>query len=133
MFYNLRVARFGRTRLNHSDLERVRLHLSFQKVYPLVILKQGRLKRLKVQVIMYSRPGCHLCDVAKQDIDEADCTADYILEVVNIESDPVLLNKYRYDIPVVTINGVEAFRHQVDSKLFKEAVAKVRTGQHHSQ
>ena len=74
----------------------------------------------KAHVIIYSRPGCHLCDEAKQAIEAAHCLDEYTLEEINIESDPGLLNQYQYDIPVITINGVEAFRHRLTSEAFRE-------------
>jgi len=73
----------------------------------------------KPHVIIYSRPGCHLCDEAKKSIQDADCPDDYTLEEINIESDPELLRLYRFDIPVVTINGVEAFRHRLNPEDFR--------------
>ena len=71
------------------------------------------------QVIIYSRPGCHLCDEAKTVIQNAGCSDRFTLEEINIESDSELLRKYKYDIPVVTIDGVEAFRHRVNAAEFK--------------
>jgi len=65
-------------------------------------------------VRIYSRPGCHLCDEAKMAIQNAGCSDRFTLEEVNIESDEALLRKYKYDIPVVTIDSVEAFRHRVN-------------------
>jgi glutaredoxin len=73
----------------------------------------------KAHVIIYSRPGCHLCDEAKSAMQAAGCNESFTLEEVNIESDKELLRKYQYDIPVVTINGVEAFRHRVDIAEFR--------------
>jgi len=74
----------------------------------------------KAHVIVYSRPGCHLCDDAKEAIHAAGCDHAFTFEEVNIESSRELLLKYQFDIPVVTINDVEAFRHRVDPKKFKE-------------
>jgi glutaredoxin len=74
----------------------------------------------KAQVTIYSRPGCHLCDEAKQAIEGAGCQNEYTLEQINIESDQDLLNRYQYDIPVVTINGVEAFRHRLTAEDFRK-------------
>ena len=76
----------------------------------------------KPHVIVYSRPGCHLCDEAKLAIQGAGVSDRFTLEEVNIESDAELLRKYKFDIPVVTIDGVEAFRHRVDVKRFRELV-----------
>ena len=74
----------------------------------------------KTQVILYTRPGCHLCEEAKLAIEAAGCADLYTLTEVNIESGPVLLDLYKDHIPVVTIDGVQAFRHEVDSDSFKE-------------
>ena len=76
----------------------------------------------KPHVIVYSRPGCHLCDEAKHAILSAGVDDRFTFEEVNIESDPELLRKYKYDIPVVTIDGAEAFRHRVDPRIFKTRI-----------
>jgi glutaredoxin len=76
----------------------------------------------KPHVIVYSRPGCHLCDEAKLAIATAACDERFTLEEINIESDPELLRKYKYDIPVVVIDGVEAFRHRVDVRQFRTRI-----------
>ena len=76
----------------------------------------------KPHVIVYSRPGCHLCDEAKDAMNRSGISSLFTLEEVNIESDPELLKKYKYDIPVVTIDGVEAFRHRVNTDEFKRLI-----------
>ena len=78
----------------------------------------------KAHVIVYSRPGCHLCDEAKEAIERAGCNEAFSFEEINIETSGELLLKYRFDIPVVTINGHEAFRHRVDSTKFRELVTQ---------
>jgi len=74
----------------------------------------------KPHVIIYSRPGCHLCDEAKAAIQNAGCNESFTLEEIDIESDERLLRKYKYDIPVVTIDGVETFRHRVPVENFRK-------------
>ncbi len=78
----------------------------------------------KARVIVYSRPGCHLCDEAKAVIQNSHCSDRFTLEEVNIESDDELLKKYKYDIPVVTIDGEEAFKHRVDLREFRIRVMR---------
>jgi glutaredoxin len=73
----------------------------------------------KAQVILYTKPGCHLCDEMKDEIRRADCAELYALDEVNIETDPELLARYRYEIPVLLIDGVEAFRHRLRAADFK--------------
>jgi glutaredoxin len=76
----------------------------------------------RVRVVIYSRPGCHLCDEAKQAIQAAGCQNEYTLTEIDIESDPDLLRRYQYDIPVITIDGIEAFRHSLTSEEFRLAI-----------
>jgi hypothetical protein len=49
----------------------------------------------------------------------ASCAGEYTLDEVNIENDPELLERYKDDIPVITFNGVEAFRHRLTSEEFR--------------
>lgn len=76
----------------------------------------------KPHVVVYSRPNCHLCDQAKAVIQNCGAAESFTFEEINIESDETLLKKYQFDIPVVLIDGVEAFRHRVDVKQFLEKI-----------
>ena len=79
----------------------------------------------QVQVILYRKPGCHLCEVMKKEMAKADCAELYKLQEINIESDAGLFARYRYDIPVLMIDGVEAFRHRVTADSFRTYVTKL--------
>ena len=79
----------------------------------------------KPHVIVYSRPGCHLCDEAKAAILSAGCSDDFVLEEINIESDEELLRKYKYDIPVISINGVESFIHRLNPSEFRTRIRRI--------
>ena len=68
---------------------------------------------MKTKVIIYSRPGCHLCEEAKAAMCAAGCPGEYTLDEVNIENDPELMERYKDDIPVITFNGVEAFSTRI--------------------
>ncbi len=83
--------------------------------------------RTTIRVIIYSRPGCHLCEEAKNAIQAAECSKEYTLEEINIESDPELLRLYRYDIPVIMIDGIEAFWHRLTPDEFREKLQSLRT------
>lgn len=56
----------------------------------------------------------------------AGCEGEYTLEEVNIEDDPELWERYKNDIPVITFNGVEAFRHRVASEEFRSRIVEIR-------
>ena len=83
--------------------------------------------RERAQVILYSKPGCHLCDEMKAEISKANCTGLYELQEINIESDAELFARYRNDIPVLSINGVDAFKHRLSSADFRDRLNQLRT------
>jgi thiol-disulfide isomerase/thioredoxin len=60
-------------------------------------------------ITLYGRPGCHLCDQVEQRIRRVGEQYPLVLRVVNIESDPRLLEKYMLTIPAVEIDGEEVF------------------------
>lgn len=78
----------------------------------------------KLRLVLYSKPGCHLCDEMKEAIHGAGISDLYTLEEVNIEDDPELLARYRFEIPVLSIDGVEGFRHRLDADEFKAYVTE---------
>jgi len=58
----------------------------------------------------------------KEEMNRAGCSDLYELEEINIEDDSDLFARYRYEIPVVSINGVEAFRHHLRADEFRNYV-----------
>lgn len=76
-------------------------------------------------MIIYSRPGCHLCDEAKTSISSAGCDDAFILEEVNIDEDPELRERYQFDVPVILIDGIKAFKHRVDPREFKRKLRRI--------
>ncbi len=56
-----------------------------------------------MQVVLYSKPGCHLCDMAKADLLDLASEIGFVLQVKDILTDPVLFDRFRYLIPVVDI------------------------------
>ena len=81
---------------------------------------------MKPHVIIYSRPGCHLCEEAKAAIEQAGCSDQFTLEEINIESDNELLRKYKYDIPVITIDGLETFIHRLTPQEFRQKISATK-------
>ena len=81
--------------------------------------RRAAAKTPQVRVRLYTRAGCHLCDEMKREIQRAGCPELYALDEVNIETDSDLLALYRYEIPVLLINGVEVFRHRLTAADFK--------------
>lgn len=65
-------------------------------------------------VVLYSRPGCHLCDAARDALEAERELAGFELREVSIDGDPELERAYGVRIPVVEVDGREAFEFEVD-------------------
>ena len=65
-------------------------------------------------VILYGREGCCLCDDAREVLLRVRCKHPFMLQERDIEQDDALHRAYLERIPVVTIDGVEAFELFVD-------------------
>ena len=80
---------------------------------------------VKAHVILYTRPGCHLCEEARQEMLAARCADEYTLEEVNIETVPALMEQYGYEIPVIVINGIKAFKYRLTATEFKRRLRRL--------
>jgi hypothetical protein len=65
-------------------------------------------------VVLYTREGCCLCDQARELIQAARERVPFAFEERDIERDDALMRAYLERIPVVTVDGVEAFELFVD-------------------
>ncbi len=65
-------------------------------------------------VVLYGRDGCCLCDEAKEILVRTRAKHPFVLQERDIDEDDELHRAYLERIPVVTIDGVEAFEFFVD-------------------
>jgi glutaredoxin len=79
--------------------------------------------RLVAEVLMYSRPGCGLCDTAREVIMREQQRTRFGYREVDISGDDALELEYGIRIPVVMVNGRELFEIAVDARRLAEAVA----------
>ena len=61
---------------------------------------------------MYSRPTCHLCDVARHAIQSLGGAFEF--DEISVEGDETLERDYGLRVPVVLVDGEEAFETVVD-------------------
>ena len=81
-------------------------------------------RRPRALVKLYTRPGCHLCEEARREMQAAGCADSYELEEINIDADPELRRRYGWDIPVVTIDGAHAFKHRLTRDAFRDEIRR---------
>jgi hypothetical protein len=75
-----------------------------------------------VDVVLYARAGCHLCDVARGVILAERVRTPFAFEEVDIETSDDLTKEYGIRIPVVRVDGVERFEISVDPAAFAQLV-----------
>jgi glutaredoxin len=84
-----------------------------------------------IQLTLFTKPGCHLCEEAKTVVDSVitDFKSDYRIELkeVNILEDQALLEKYGEEIPVLQINGATHAYWRIDSERLNQALAELLT------
>ncbi len=71
---------------------------------------------------MYSRPGCGLCDKARQVILAERARRSFDFQEVDISGDDGLELEYGIRIPVVTVDGEELFEVRVEPAAFAAAL-----------
>ena len=77
-------------------------------------------------VRLYSRPGCHLCDVARGVILEVRRRRRFEFDEVDVSTDGALELEYGIRIPVVVVDGVERFEISVDPAELEAVLATAR-------
>jgi len=80
-----------------------------------------------VKLTLYGKPGCCLCDEAKEAIEEVRAELGFEVEHVDVSLDPRLHGDYGERIPVVDIDGEEAFELGVDAAALRERLGRVGT------
>ena len=73
----------------------------------------------RLQFVFYTRQGCHLCEVAWQELRQAQRRHGFRLEAVDVDADPELAARYGTCVPVVTVNGRVRFRGVVNPVLLR--------------
>ena len=79
-------------------------------------------------VTLYSRPGCHLCEEAKAAIAPLLREFGAALREVNIDEDPVLQQRYGWEIPVIFIGPHKAAKHRVDLVQLRRQLGEAARG-----
>jgi glutaredoxin len=57
------------------------------------------------QVTFYTKAGCHLCEEAREMLDDIAAQTDYELTEIDIRTDSEIFDQYRYRIPVIIVNS----------------------------
>jgi hypothetical protein len=67
------------------------------------------------EIVLYGKAGCCLCDEARATVAEVRQRRPFELTEVDVSLDPVLHARYGERIPVVSVDGVDAFELHVSA------------------
>ena len=67
------------------------------------------------RVVLYGKPGCHLCDEARAVVAAVRAQQPFDLEEVDVSTDPELHRLYGDRIPVLALDGDELFEFHVEA------------------
>jgi glutaredoxin len=79
-----------------------------------------------LDVTLYTRPGCLLCEEAKAQIVPLLEKEGARLREVNIDADPVLRARYDFDVPVIFLGARKVAKHRVDLQQFRRQLDEAR-------
>lgn len=82
----------------------------------------------KQDVIIYSKPGCCLCDKAKSILLKVQAKIPFTLQEIDISKNQALMEKYQYVIPVVAINGHDVLVSKISEFRFRKALFEIYSG-----
>jgi glutaredoxin len=74
-------------------------------------------------VVLYHAAGCHLCERARAALEELRDELGFDFVELDITGDPDLERRYRELLPVVEIDGQQAFVYYVPPDAFRRKVA----------
>lgn len=75
------------------------------------------------QVVVYSRKGCHLCEVVKESLTKLSRRGGFTWQEVDVDSDSELRRQFNDEVPVVFIDGRKAFKYRMDEQEFLRRLA----------
>src|ERR1019366_5032387 len=70
------------------------------------------------EVVVYSRKGCHLCEIVKESIVKLHRRGGFTWREIDVDSDTEIRLLYNDEVPVVFINGRKAFKYHMDEQEF---------------
>lgn len=73
------------------------------------------------QVTFYTKAGCHLCEEARDMLDDIAVQTPYDLTEIDIRSDPAIFDEYRYRIPVIIIDSKTVLEGRIEFRDLAQA------------
>jgi hypothetical protein len=77
-----------------------------------------------LRLTLYSRGYCHLCHEMQAQLEALRGDFAFEIEVVDVDRDPVLEQRFGEDVPVLLHDGAELARHRMDGDAIRAYLRK---------
>lgn len=74
------------------------------------------------RVQLYSRSDCHLCDVARADLERICAELVVAFDEIDVDADPDLRAEYGDRVPVIVVDGREHSHFRVEEDRLRAAL-----------
>jgi len=81
---------------------------------------------MRMNLIFYHRPYCHLCEEMDRALRALAAELDLVITPIDIESDPKLEERYGIRIPVLVCDDSELCHYHIDEAAIRQFVATKR-------
>ncbi len=76
------------------------------------------------EVVLYSRKGCHLCEIVKESLAKLARQTQFSWQEVDVDSDEALRRQFTDEVPVVFIHGRKAFKYRMNEQEFLRKLSR---------
>jgi glutaredoxin len=76
------------------------------------------------EIVLYSRRGCHLCEIVKESLTKLARQTQFSWQEIDVDSDDALRRQFTDEVPVVFINGKKAFKYRMDERDFLRKLSR---------
>ncbi len=91
-----------------------------------LISRLFRHDKTTARIIVYSRHDCACCDKALQTLESFRRRFPLAIEVVDVDSDPALIEAHGLSVPVVEVDGIVRFKGLINSVLLERLLVARR-------
>ena len=79
-----------------------------------------------MDLVLYGRKDCHLCDEMKHDVEKVSSGFPVSLTIVDVDSDTTLSKRYGEEIPVLTLNGRKIAKIKISPAKIRWTLVRAR-------
>jgi hypothetical protein len=80
--------------------------------------------------VLYSRPGCGLCEELKAELARVPAAAGYPIDVIDVDSDAAARVRYGHKVPVLLFAGELVCHGRLDREELAKAIGQHALAQH---